>query len=295
MDMFIIGNDLYIVMNMLNSDLMLDIAHGCKKGLRYHPDKTRQILYGVLKGVDFLSKSNIVHRDLKPGNILLGKDKVQLCDFGMSNAQHLGKKDIPMDSTYVVTRMYRPPEVILESARQTCAIDMFSIGCIFAEMLFAEQNPSQDRRLFNASSDCSRRVGGQLLHLKLMFDVCGTPDVDDLDCSENAKLILVNTDWFKHKKEPTDWSKLFPSSKPEAIDLLKRMLHFNPDKRCTAQEALSSSYFNGFRSPFPVDSRECVDTTKFMEFANSIDNYSLQQIVGWFKQQVNPFHSHYQQ
>jgi len=86
-DLFIIGNDLYIVMTMMNTDLKLDLEFGYRNGAkgRYHPEKTKIILYGILKGLDFVHKNNIIHRDLKPGNILLGMDpsgkvKVQVCE-----------------------------------------------------------------------------------------------------------------------------------------------------------------------------------------------------------------------
>jgi mitogen-activated protein kinase 1/3 len=309
-DLFIVNNDLYIVMNMMNTDLKLDLEFGCRNGERgkYQPDKTRIILYGILNGLKYVHQNDLIHRDLKPGNVLLGMSdtgqvKVQLCDFGMSSTPHTSGQNVnttPMDSRYVVTRMYRPPEIILESSRQTSAIDIFSVGCIFAEMLFAEQSPPQYKRLFGADSSCSRReIGGELRHLYLIASICGTPDWNDIDGSDNAKQVLFRQPWFQQKMPAKDLQRdLFPASCIESVELLRSMLHFNPAKRCTVEQALNSIYFKGFKDPFPSFEasaerlqeiqliQQNIETDNRFNFANNIDKVSMHQVRQWFHKEV---------
>lgn len=95
-------------------------------------------MYQLLRGVLFLHSANIMHRDLKPSNILVNMNcDLKICDFGLARgfgaSEDLTKQNEL--TTYVVTRWYRAPEVILNQQRYTHALDVWSIGCIFGELM----------------------------------------------------------------------------------------------------------------------------------------------------------------
>jgi len=91
------------------------------------------MVYQVARGLHFMHSANIVHRDLKPSNILTTEDcEIKICDFGLSRAIE-DQKDILTE--YVVTRFYRAPEIMLSSQGYTKAVDIWSLGCTFAELM----------------------------------------------------------------------------------------------------------------------------------------------------------------
>lgn len=90
-------------------------------------------LYQIVRGMLYIHSANVIHRDLKPNNILLNKNcDLKICDFGL--ARGFDNED-ESKTEYVVTRWYRAPEVILNASEYTKALDVWSIGCIFAELL----------------------------------------------------------------------------------------------------------------------------------------------------------------
>ena len=154
-------------------------------------DHVKRLLYQTLSGLEYLHSANVVHRDLKPANILVTAScDVRVCDFGLSRQikkqRSRGSMEMDMDqedresltsqgNTYgsrapvrtltkhVVTRYYRAPELILLSSEYTEAIDVWSVGCIFAEM-------ATGRPLFPGSSDNDQ--------LNRIFRILGTPTRD---------------------------------------------------------------------------------------------------------------------
>lgn len=242
--------DLYLVTTMLNTDLRKDMFFAVKNNNPYDSQKSKYILYGILKGLKYIQSRGVLHRDLKPSNILLSPFKVVICDFGHARSLHSNDEKVSDDSKYVVTRMYRPPEIILESNVQTPAVDIFSVGCIFAEMLFCEQNPPVFKHLFDVDDSCSMRVkGGSLKHLFHMINILGTPSTEDIPGRKSAISVLTSQQWFQNYIKPVDFgTELFPNSSKEAVSLLKRMLEFNPDKRISVEEALQSEYLQSVSS-----------------------------------------------
>ena len=116
----------YIVTNLMDFDLEKLLS----SNQTFSEQSIQYFLHEILKAVNIMHSSNIIHRDLKPSNILLNRDlDLQICDFGLSRA--IGQ-DYPEDSKYVVTRWYRSPEVILYWNKLHAAMDIWSVGCIFA-------------------------------------------------------------------------------------------------------------------------------------------------------------------
>ncbi|KAK9173615.1 Protein kinase domain protein [Cryptosporidium meleagridis] len=224
--------DIYIVTQLMETDLHRVIYS--KQTLTN--EHIQYFMYQILRGLSYLHKVNIIHRDLKPSNILVNLScDLKICDFGLArgNVCDIDKsKDELTD--YVVTRWYRAPEIILCVNRYDKAVDIWSAGCIFAELI--------KRSALFAGHD-------HLDQLKAIISCLGTPSRDDLDAwlpykgsTENARKYLDTLPNYKGRHIST----LFPGFNcPEAIDLIEKMLSFNPKKRITADEALSHPYFNG--------------------------------------------------
>ncbi|KAK1442042.1 STKc MAPK [Babesia gibsoni] len=160
---------------------------------------------------------------------------------------------------HVVTRWYRAPELILLQENYTAAIDVWSAGCIFAELLNMVKNnvPDSTARspLFpgsscfplspdNKNSSDKARDNDQL---NMIFNIIGTPS--EADIAAIAKPDVRRYVRMFHKRSPIDFRKRFRASSPLAIDLLKRMLTFDPEKRITVNDALKHEYFKDLYNP----------------------------------------------
>lgn len=122
-------NDIYIITDLMETDLHRVIYSKQK----LTDDHIKYFIYQILKATLYMHSANIIHRDLKPSNILLNKQcNVKLCDLGLGRGYD---EENEFKTEYVVTRWYRAPEVILNASEYTKAIDIWSIGCIFAELL----------------------------------------------------------------------------------------------------------------------------------------------------------------
>jgi serine/threonine protein kinase len=94
-------------------------------------------LYQMLRGLKYIHSANVLHRDLKPANILINANcDLKICDFGMARA--MASTEASYMTEYVVTRWYRAPELLLSSCQYTAAIDVWSVGCIYMEILTHE-------------------------------------------------------------------------------------------------------------------------------------------------------------
>jgi len=212
-------NDIYIVSELMETDLHRVIYS--RQALS--DDHIQYFVYQILRALKYIHSAGVVHRDLKPSNLLLNSTcDLKVCDFGLAR----GLKDIQLQLTeYVVTRWYRAPEIMLACREYTLAIDVWSVGCIFAEMLGRKP-------LF---------PGEDYLHqLRLISEIVGTPTEGDLHfvTSEKALKFMRNLSI----KPKSDFSKLYPKASKEALDLLQQMLIFDPDKRVSVVEALEHPY-----------------------------------------------------
>lgn len=169
----------------------------------------------MLVALKYIHSAEVIHRDLKPSNVLLNADcSLKICDFGL--ARGLDSEDASL-TEYVVTRWYRAPEIMLACQEYSKAIDVWAVGCIYAELLGTKP-------LF---------PGDDYIHqLKLIVEVLGSPTEDDMTFIKSSRARA-----FMQKqagKPKVAWSTLFPKASPQGLDLLDKMLTFHPDKRVCA-------------------------------------------------------------
>ena len=221
--------DIYLVFEYMETDL-----HTVIRANILEPIHKKFIMYQLLKALKFLHSAGIVHRDLKPSNILINSDSfIKVCDFGLARCttSALGKDVIMTD--YVATRWYRAPEILLGSTRYGVQADMWSMGCIFGELLGGKP-------MFPGTSTLSQ--------ISKVLEVTGKPSKEDIESinSELANVMLENT----VVKKTNSLKNLYPKATEEELDLLKKLLQFNPNKRITVYEALEHDYVKEFHSNY---------------------------------------------
>ena len=186
-----------------------------------------------------------------------GKGKLTRSSNGLVKTKHV-KREL---TGHVVTRWYRAPELILLEKDYTAAIDMWSVGCIFAELMgmikenaatFLDRSPLfPGTSCFPLSPDRANTVKrGGFPHssqdqLSIIFSVLGTPKEDDFAFVTDAKAI----DYLRSFpfKKPVELGELYPAATPDTLDLMRKMLQFNPKKRITIEECLNHPFLSKIR------------------------------------------------
>lgn len=223
-------NDVFVVFELMPTDL----GRLLRSKTLLTEQHTKFFLFQLLRAVRFLHQARVFHRDLNPNNILVNADcQLRVCDFGLARAAFQSSDDHVFWTDYVATRWYRAPELILaHSATYSTAIDMWSVGCIFAEML------GKGKPLFpgtNAYDQFARIV-----------NVTGRPSPDVVASLNNPSAAeYINS---LPAAPTTSLTAVYPSATPQAIELLHRLLAFNPSDRITAEQALALPYFAEFGS-----------------------------------------------
>ncbi|XP_043260220.1 cyclin-dependent kinase 20-like [Colletes gigas] len=178
----------------------------------------------ILEGVAYIHKQNIIHRDLKPANLLISeKGILKIADFGLGRL--MWKDTTKPYSHQIATRWYRAPELLYGAKYYTEAIDMWSIGCIFGELL--NKSP-----LFPGETDIEQ--------LAIVLKYLGSPTSETWP--ELSTLPDFNKITFPYHKGVT-WENVVDDAEPEAVDLISKILIYNSSKRLTASEALCHLYF----------------------------------------------------
>ncbi|NWW87437.1 MK15 kinase, partial [Rhynochetos jubatus] len=224
--------DIYLIFESMETDLHAVI----KRGNLLKDIHKCYILYQLLKATKFIHSGNVIHRDQKPSNILLDADCfVKLCDFGLARSLCQTNEDQgnPALTEYVATRWYRAPEILLSSRSYTKGVDMWSIGCILGEMLLG-------RPLFPGTSTVNQ--------MEQILRVIPAPSPEGRTLHGESPGIVHHS--FLTCRQQVTFEEILPSSTPSpAVDLLKKLLVFNPANRLTAEEALQHPYVRRFHCP----------------------------------------------
>lgn len=218
----------------------------------------RTFIYQIMRGLKFLHSAGITHRDLKPPNILVNTNcDLKIGDLGA--ARSMNHKGLGLSQLeFVTSRWYRPPEGLMYESRYTSAVDIWSVGCIFAE--FLNRKP-----IFPGKHNRHQ--------LDLIVDILGTPHEDLINRIENQKCReYLRSSPFKTKRS---LSELFPkTTHPLAIDLLEKMLVFDPAHRITASEALKHPYLAVLHDPMDEPSAlELFDNDLGDDLTLGVDDY----------------------
>jgi len=197
--------------------------HGGERGA-LEPPVVRSFMWQLLKGTAFCHENRVLHRDLKPQNLLINKKgELKLGDFGLARAF-----GIPVNtfSNEVVTLWYRAPDVLLGSRTYSTSIDVWSAGCIMAEMISGVP-------LFRGRDNTDQ--------LNQIIRILGTPEEATLRriASESPEIQLRA--FPRMPRVP--WQSLYPKAHPLALDLLDKLLQFDPARRLDCVAALRHPYF----------------------------------------------------
>mmetsp|Transcript_11727 Transcript_11727/g.25351 ORF Transcript_11727/g.25351 Transcript_11727/m.25351 type:complete len:399 (-) Transcript_11727:184-1380(-) len=213
--------DVYTVSELMDTDLHQIIA----SNQPLSDEHTQYFMYQILRALKYVHSALVLHRDLKPSNVLLnGNCDLKVCDFGLARVAS------PDDqagflTAYVATRWYRAPEIMLSWREYTNAVDIWSVGCILAEII--------GRKPLFPGKDYMHQIN-------LITDIIGSPTPEDMQHihSERARRFMESLP----RKPGMPLEQLFPGASPEALDLLRRVLVFDPAKRISVEEALTHPY-----------------------------------------------------
>lgn len=223
--------EVYLIQELMETDL-----HRVIRTQNLSDDHCQYFTYQALRAIKALHSADVIHRDLKPSNLLLNANcDLKVCDFGLARSTQTAEPnggETGFMTEYVATRWYRAPEIMLTFKQYTKAIDIWSIGCILAEML-------SGRPLF---------PGRDYHHqLTLILDVLGTPTLDEFYAiSSRRSRDYLRALPFRKKR---DFATLFPNASAHAVDFLNCTLTFDPKKRITVEEALAHPYLANYHDP----------------------------------------------
>ncbi|KAL6938287.1 Mitogen-activated protein kinase slt2/MPK1 [Hanseniaspora opuntiae] len=250
-------NGLYLYEELMECDMHQII----KSGQPLTDAHYQSFIYQILCGLKYIHSAKVLHRDLKPGNLLVNADcQLKICDFGLARGYDENPvKNNQFLTEYVATRWYRAPEIMLSYQGYTKAIDVWSTGCILAELLGGKP-------IFKGKDYVDQ--------LNRILQVLGTPSESTLERigSKNVQDYIHQLGYIP--KVP--FSELYPNANPQALDLLEKMLAFDPQQRITVDEALKHPYLSIWHDP--NDEPVCASTFDFgFEVVNDLED--LKQMV----------------
>ena len=246
-------NDVYVITDLMETDLHRVIY----SRQELTDEHIQYFIYQILRGTLYFHSAKVIHRDLKPANILANKNcDLKICDFGLDHGKLkdedktvqnlIDNPSLPIEYSNSViyddskrelndrniSRWYRAPEAILSPESYDKPVDIWSIGCILAELLGRQP-------LFPADNN--------LDELQKIISVLGSPSEADLDFITDEKIKNFVLRLAKRTKQ--SFNLMFSNANPVALDLLGKMLMFNPKKRYTVEQCISHPYFEGLHDP----------------------------------------------
>ncbi|KAF9528431.1 kinase-like domain-containing protein [Crepidotus variabilis] len=262
--------EVYLIQELMETDM-----HRVIRTQDLSDDHAQYFVYQTLRAIKALHSADVIHRDLKPSNLLLNANcDLKVCDFGLARSVKTAEPsgtETGFMTEYVATRWYRAPEIMLTFKQYTKAIDVWSIGCILAEML-------SGKPLF---------TGRDYHHqLTLILDVLGTPTLDEFYAITTRR----SRDYIRalpfRKKRP--FATLFPNANPLAVDFLTKTLTFDPKKRITVEDALAHPYLEAYHDPDDEPVAPPLDP-EFFEFDLHKDDISREQLKELLYEEIMTF------
>lgn len=250
----------YMVTHLMGADL-----NNIIRTQRLSDDHVQFLVYQILRGLKYIHSAGIIHRDLKPSNIAVNEDcELKILDFGLAR---------PTENEmtgYVATRWYRAPEIMLNWMHYNQTVDIWSVGCIMAELLTS-------RTLFPGTD--------HIHQLNLIMEILGTPNEEFMAkiSSESARHYIRSLP----KTEKRNFSDVFRGANPLAIDLLEKMLELDADKRITAEQALAHPYLEKYADPTDEPTSSLYDQS-FEDMDLPVEKWKelvFQEVVNFVPQQ----------
>jgi len=239
-------DDIYAVFELMETDLGTIIKSKQELSL----DHIQFFLYQILRGMKYCHSAGILHRDLKPKNLLVNSNcDLKIWDFGLSRADIPSLYETGAMTDYISTRWYRAPELLFGSEYYTAAVDMWSIGCIFAELL--------TRTSFLPGTDTENQ-------LELIIEMIGVPERKTIE-----KFWGGDVPEFFSKTPPStseetkEFTKRFKDVDETALDLLKQMLAFDPGERISVENAIKHDFFHDLHCEEDEPTTQPVDSFDF--------------------------------
>ncbi|CAH7666880.1 kinase-like domain-containing protein [Phakopsora pachyrhizi] len=238
--------EVYLYEELMEADLHAII----RSGQPLSDAHFQSFIYQTLCGLKYIHSASVLHRDLKPGNLLVNADcELKICDFGLARGFETDPALAQANNQgfmteYVATRWYRAPEIMLSFQNYTTAIDLWSVGCILAELLGG-------RPIFKGRDYVDQL--NQILHY------LGTPSEETLRRVGSPRA----QDYIRSlpRQAGIPFVQLYPNANPLALDLLSKLLAFDPSERITCNEALKHPYLSLWHDP--VDEIDCREKFNF--------------------------------
>ncbi|EDK41824.1 mitogen-activated protein kinase MKC1 [Lodderomyces elongisporus NRRL YB-4239] len=251
-------NEIYVYEELMECDMHQIIRSGQPlTDLHY-----QSFIYQILCGLKYIHSADVLHRDLKPGNLLVNADcELKIGDFGLARGfSEDPEQNQGFMTEYVATRWYRAPEIMLSFSNYTKAIDVWSVGCILAELLGGKP-------LFRGKDYVDQ--------LNQILMILGTPPEDTLVKigSQRAQNYVRSLPYMKK----ISYSQLFPNANPLALDLLEKMLTLDPHERISVNDALNHKYLEIWHDP--RDEPECQIKFDFKSFETFEELDDMKQLI----------------
>lgn len=246
---------IFMVFEYAEHDLLQIIHHHTQQPRHPIPPATiKSIMFQLLNGCQYLHSNWVLHRDLKPANIMVtSAGEVRIGDLGLARLFYKPLHSLFNGDKVVVTIWYRAPELLLGSRHYTPAIDMWAVGCIFAELLSL-------RPIFKgeeAKMDSKKTVPFQRHQMQKIVDIMGLPAKDkwpllvSMPEYSNLSMLSASTrsrleNWYNTtiSNHSTTSAPSTTGLGPEGYDLLAKLLEYDPEKRLTAEQALQHKFFS---------------------------------------------------
>lgn len=251
--------DIYVVSELMETDL----ASILKSPQPLSDEHCQFFTYQILRGLKFMHSAGVIHRDLKPRNLLVNSNcDLKICDYGLAVLRLQNGEARPL-TEYVCTRWYRAPEVLCSWTNYDFSIDMWSVGCIFAEML--------RRKPLLPGKNTQHQ-------LQLIISLLGTPDARDLLRITNDKCRKFIESLPRAHGRMALQEAIGPVT-PGVLELLDCTLQFSPERRLTVDQALQLKYLEQLHCPEDEPSRAPLDLSEFEFERRKIDMMALRKEI----------------